>query len=424
MPKQKVPDLDFEYFVIGELEELFDENKIYINKEYQRGDIWKHNQKIELLKSIENRYSIGVLVLFINDNGNFEILDGQQRLLTIKNYLSDNLDLQNTRIQNYSELTTKEKVLIDAYCIYYLKLKSHDAENKEEDIVQSFLRLQEGTPLNKAEKINAHRGKFKDVFREVRDTHSLFSWLGNEKRFRWRLLAAEMLLLELETNFTHNVFPSLDLPSFLGGLKKYEIDISKKKITFYKGNLDILTKGLNIILTAITPRELISFYLLVSYLRKQNANNSDIVKNLSVFAKIFMKNLYSFSMYDEHPPKDMTDKLFKVYKTYKQEAKFSTTSASFENRFAIILQEFNKIYPILRKDPKRFHDEEQKRILFFRQEGICGECGKPMKFKPTSAHHIVAHKDGGITDDLDKSILLHPYCHQLIEKRLKKNKGK
>jgi hypothetical protein len=40
--------------------------------------------------------------------------------------------------------------------------------------------LQEGTPLNKAEKINAFRGAFKDAFRQIRDEHPIFTFLGNE----------------------------------------------------------------------------------------------------------------------------------------------------------------------------------------------------------------------------------------------------
>ena len=116
MPKQMVPNIEFNKFVIAQLPELFESGEIHINKEYQRGDIWKPTQKIELLKSIENSYSIGVLVLFINDNGQFEILDGQQRLLTIKQYLEDSLDLSDTGIKKYSELDTQEKALLDAYC--------------------------------------------------------------------------------------------------------------------------------------------------------------------------------------------------------------------------------------------------------------------------------------------------------------------
>lgn len=424
MPKQKVPDLEFDFFVLGEIIELFENDKIYINQEYQRGYIWKFKQQTELIKSIDDRYSIGVIVLFINDNGQYEILDGQQRLLTIKNYINDKLSLLHTNIQKYSELDTQDKALIDAYCIYYLKLKSHDSESKEEDIFQTFLRLQEGTPLNKAEKINAHRGAFKDLFRETREKHPLFRLLGKEKRFRWRQLAAEMLLLELETDFKHKIYPSLDLDSFLIALQKYKSNISKKTIKFYTGNISILHQGLNIILTAISPRELISFYLLVSYLRRHRGGNNELVNELSEFAKEFMKNLYSFSMYDDNPPKGMNLKLFNKYRSYKQEAKILTTPSSFEKRFDIVLDEFKRIHPIITKDPKRFHSEEQKRILFFRQKGLCVECEKQINFKVSTAHHIIAHKDGGITDELDKAILLHPQCHTRIEKRLLKKKVK
>jgi hypothetical protein len=38
MPKQTVPDIDFDKFVIAQIPRLFNENKILINSEYQRGD--------------------------------------------------------------------------------------------------------------------------------------------------------------------------------------------------------------------------------------------------------------------------------------------------------------------------------------------------------------------------------------------------
>ena len=69
MPQQTVPAIEFDFFALGDIAQLFDDKKIYINKSYQRGDIWKPKQKVELIKSINQRYSIGVLVLFINDNG-------------------------------------------------------------------------------------------------------------------------------------------------------------------------------------------------------------------------------------------------------------------------------------------------------------------------------------------------------------------
>ena len=412
-----IPDIDFKHFALGEIKDLFDQKKIYINSEYQRGDIWKYTQKVELIRSIQNRYSIGVLVLFINDNNQYEILDGQQRLLAIRKYIEGSLELNDTEITPYKELIQQEKMETDAYRVYYLRLKSHDPDRKEEDIFQIFLRLQEGTPLNKAEKISAYRGAFKNTFREIRDTHPLFKWMGGDKRFRFRLLAAEMLLLELESDFQNKVFPSLDLQNFIDKLLKYRKTISTKKLQAFKGNLDLLHASLSYLLTGLTPRELLSFYLLVSYLRKHKAGNENLINETAFFSKEFLKNLNSFGIYDKKPPKGMRIKDFNRYKEYKLEAKIMTTPESIKKRFEIVLYEFKKSKPFTEKDPNRYYNEEQKRILFFRQKGRCGFCSKPLIFKDTSADHIIAHSDGGRTDDLKHGQLLHQKCHAKLEKK-------
>lgn len=420
MPRQRVPDIDFDHFVLGQIKSLFAENKIFINPSYQRGDIWTYTQQVELIKSIESRYSIGVIVLFVNENGQYEILDGQQRLLAVKKYLDGKLDLNNTEISPYQDLSEKEKILIDAYCIYFLKLKSHDAESKEEDIVQIFLRLQEGSPLNKAEKISAHRGEFKNAFKETRDNSKLFELLGGDKRFRLRLLAAEMLLLELEGDYENKIFPSLELQSFINAIEKYKKNLPPSKLKYYKGNLDLLHQSLNYLLTALKPREILAFYLLVSYLRKHKAGNKNLVNEVSAFAKEFLKTLNSFGIYDEKAPKGMPDDIFKRYRAYKFEAKVMTTPESIKNRFEMILGEFNRLKPFIEKDPQRYHEEEQKRILYFRQTGLCTYCGKPMDFRKSTADHKLSHSAGGRTSDLTIAQLLHERCHQKIEKDRKK----
>jgi hypothetical protein len=418
MAKQTIPDIDFDKFVLPEIPKLFAEGRIFINEQYQRGDIWTHTQRIELIRSIINSYSIGVIVLFVNEQGRYEVLDGQQRLLTIEKYLSDKLDLNETDIPKYSVLKLREQTLLDAYCVFYLKLKSHDPETKEEDIVQTFLRLQEGTPLNKAERINAYRGLFKDAFREARERNPFFRLLGKERRFRWRQLAAEMLLIELEGDFQARTFPNLDTPSLIKAAKTYEKKIPPRKVKFFIGNLDLLHSSLNVILTAFTPREAIAFYLLVSYLRKTKANNTDLLNELCEFAKEFLKNLNSFSIYDDKPPAGMTKSLFALYKKFKEESKVLTTSESLRKRLDIMIDEFDRLYPVIKKDPKRFHDADQKRILYFRQKGKCVQCGKEMKFDLTTAHHIVPHSGGGKTDDLSQAILVDEKCHRRLEKRL------
>ena len=416
IPKQKIPLLDFDEFTLGEIKPLFDEGKIFINPDYQRGNIWKLNQKRELIKTIENSYSMGVLVLCVNDRKQFEILDGQQRLLTILDYVNGVLDLQNSDITPYADLPRGTRNHINSYCVYYLKLAGYSEKTRDVDIVQTFLRLQEGTPLNKAEKISAYSGAFKDAFREARDKHVLFSVIGGDKRFRLRLLAAEMLLLELEGDFDDNVFPSLELRNFIWAIDKYKEKISARKLTFFKGNVDMLYGSLSCFLSALKPRELLSFYLLISYLRKRKTGNKNLINEISAFAKEFLKNLYSFGIYDNKPPKGMSMAIFTKYRAYKFEAKVMTTPKSIRERLEMITGEFKRLKPFVEKDPNRYHDEEQKRDLFFRQKGLCGFCKNPMLFRQSSGDHMILHSKGGRTDDLANSQLLHVKCHQRLEK--------
>ena len=420
MLKQQVPDIEFESFVLGEIKDLFEKNKIFINTEYQRGYIWKLSQRIELIRSINNQYSISVIVLFINEKGQFEILDGQQRLKVILDYVNGDLELKDTDITPYENLGRKDKILLDAYSIYYLKLKSHHAKSREEDITQTFLRLQEGTSLNRAEKISAHRGVFKDAFRQARDNHKLFKLMGFDKRFRLRLLAAEMLLLELEGDFDNGIFPSLELQSFVAAIGRYK-KISAKKLRFFEGNLDLLHASLNYLLTAMKPSEVLPFYLLISYLRRYRAGNQNLINEISSFAKEFLRNLHSFGIYDQQSPEGMEVSIFNKYKAYKLAAKVMTTPESIKERFKFILEEFDQLIPILYKDPTRFHSEEQKRKLYFRQKGICPVCNKQMNYKDTTSDHIIRHSEGGKTDDLKQAQLLHLRCHAKVEKARNKS---
>lgn len=182
--------------------------------------------------------------------------------------------------------------------------------------------------------------------------------------------------------------------------------------------------SLNIILTAFTPREAIAFYLLVSYLKKCRANNDNLRNEIFEFCSEFLQNLNSFSIYDAKPPEGMSKELFSAYKRYKEESKILTTAESLTQRLEIMISEFDRLYQIISRDKKRLHDAEQKRILFFRQKGLCGECRKEMRFNNASSHHIIAHSKGGSTTDLGNAVLLHDRCHVRIERRLKKNKEK
>ncbi len=418
---QNVPDIEFNHWVIAKLPELFANNEIFINADYQRSNSWKISQKQELICSINSTYPIGIIVLFRNDNGKFEIMDGQQRLITLRSYLDGTLDLSNSDIIPYAKLDVQAKTKLNAYCVYFIRLKSYRSEDKEE-VIQIFLRLQEGTPLNKAEKLSASIGKFKDAFLEAREHHKIFSSLGPEKRFRWRQLAAEMLALELEGDYNKMTFPDLGLHSMKNIAKTYEKNIPKKKIDAFNANLDFLFNSLHVLLTAFDSREYIAFYLLASFLRKRKAGNSNLINEFSEFTTEFLNNVEQVPMYSSVHPKGMNKKIADLYLNYKAQSKIMTTSDSLRKRLEIMLNEYDRLNRIILKDPNRLFDAGQKRTLYFRQKGLCGYCGKLMVFKATTGHHIVPHSEGGETSDLGKSVLLDEHSHKKIEQQIKKGK--
>ncbi len=73
-----------------------------------------------------------------------------------------------------------------------------------------------------------------------------FKMLGNEKRFRFRQLCAELLTIELEGDFKNKIFPSLDQATLISVVKKYEKTISQKKLKHFKGNLDFFSRKLDL----------------------------------------------------------------------------------------------------------------------------------------------------------------------------------
>lgn len=74
---------------------------IDLNPNFQRGYIWKREFKDELIVSILSGYPIGNIIIY-KTNGKMEVVDGQQRLVTITNFIGDK--------ESFYEVKTKKSV--------------------------------------------------------------------------------------------------------------------------------------------------------------------------------------------------------------------------------------------------------------------------------------------------------------------------
>jgi len=331
------PPIDFDRFSIKALLSNLKNDRILINKEYQRSYIWKPTQRRAFIDSIMKGFSIGVLVIWINKKGQYEILDGQQRIETIKRYCNNKF--ANNDGKKFEDLSQTLKSDIEGYSIYYLELKSVLNDEQVSDI---FTRLQEGTPLNIAEKVNALRGEFRKNFMFLFQ-NEFFSKIYN-RRFRARLLAAQLLLLELETNLDKRVFPSMTYTDFKNVSKKYKT-VPKSKVEDCNRYMNFLKKTLDRERRRTSFRDWISFYLLASYLHKKMKKKEQLEGNFRQFASEFIKILRSFSIYDKAPPRGVDPEIFRDYMNYKQVGRKATSADSIEKRFDFILSKYKQMFP-------------------------------------------------------------------------------
>ncbi len=88
--------------------ELMDQNLIELNPGYQRRRVWKDNKKKSLLiESLMLRIPIPAFYFYENENGKYQVIDGQQRLTTIREFVNGEFRL--TGLEYLGKEYNKEK---------------------------------------------------------------------------------------------------------------------------------------------------------------------------------------------------------------------------------------------------------------------------------------------------------------------------
>ena len=140
-------------------------NKIDPRPAYQRGPVWSVSHQQLFIDSILRGFDIPKLYLRTVDDDQYkwEVIDGQQRLRAIWGFLSngypvsddsDPVDGHAIAGEFYKDL---HEDLVDQLVAYELSIVSVE-ETNDQEVEDMFLRLQNGMPLNAAEKRNAISG--------------------------------------------------------------------------------------------------------------------------------------------------------------------------------------------------------------------------------------------------------------------------
>lgn len=136
--------------------------------DFQREEVWPDTKKRLLIDSILKDWHLPKFYFRKLDDNTFECVDGQQRLTAIFEFFDDELTLTEETAKRvgatkYSEL---QDDVSDAFDDFEIDIEEIE-DATEEELEELFKRLQLGTPLNTAEKINAILGDLRDFCHEM-----------------------------------------------------------------------------------------------------------------------------------------------------------------------------------------------------------------------------------------------------------------
>lgn len=168
------------FFTIADLITWLKEKSLVVNKKYQRGrGLWPINSRSFFIDTIINGYPFPKITLrqtidLRTKQSIREIIDGQQRMMTINDFMEDNLTL--TAVSNqfkgktFSDLDDQTK---ENFLAYEVSVDTVIGET-EEEVLQIFRRMNSYTlPLNEPEKRHAiYQGEFKWFIKELLDAYA------------------------------------------------------------------------------------------------------------------------------------------------------------------------------------------------------------------------------------------------------------
>lgn len=149
---------------------------------FQRGEVWSEKKKQKLIDSILRGWKIPPIHVVHNENAVDEVLDGQQRLVAIRDFCDNKIAIDgfispcDEKIQdldgmNFKDLPPEWQRRFRQYTIILVRLTEYNPEEPAE----LFFRLNQPVALTSAEQRNAYVGITRN---QVKDLSRFFVSLG------------------------------------------------------------------------------------------------------------------------------------------------------------------------------------------------------------------------------------------------------
>lgn len=391
---------------LANLKMLYDGGKLWLNPDYQRGEVWTKSQKQLLIDSLLNNIDIPKIYLREIRRGafEFEAVDGQQRLRSIFDFLDDGFSLDkdadsvegaDVAAKSFTELGTKIQIELTSKSLDV----THLVDYSDDDVEDMFLRLQNGTPLNAAEKRHAWSGEVRQVVTRL-SKHRLFSLAGfTNKRFGFEDAAAKVLHLEIagegadlkpasiKRTYDLNLHLSVSDPHVRHILRTWNF-VTRS----FKGRQCPKLKKYAVLTLTSVGGEMLDDYDLAAYPKEFS----------TAYLEFEARRIRNSQLPDERRDQELTN--------YTEAARNDSVEAMVL-RSRILKRALLAALPKLHLlDPERSFSEDQRFVIYLRDNGICRACHQPVEEGNWHADHVIPHSRGGPTA-IENGQLLHVSCN-------------
>lgn len=318
------------------------DGKLDIRPKYQREFVYKEKQRNAVIETIKSNFPLNVMYWMIREDGGYEVLDGQQRTISIGQYVNGDFSLNERYFHNLTK-TEQDQILDYDLMIYFC-----EGTDKE--------RLDWFTVINTfGEKVNEQ---------EIRNAVYTGPWLSDAKlKFSKTNCVAYLLANDGGKLVNGSPIRQEYLETALSWINDGKIENYMAKHQHDK-NADELWQY---------------FQDVIAWVRKTFTKYRKEMKDVA-WGKLYNEN---------------KDRKFDSKKLEKEIAKLMEDEDVTNKKgiYSYILTREEKHLNIRAFNPK------QKREAYERQQGICVVCKKPFEIEKMEADHITPWHEGGKTNE-------------------------
>ena len=217
--------------------------ELVLAPDFQRKDVWDKKHQSELIESILLGIPIPLIYLFENEQGERQIIDGKQRVTTLKLFMNNELALTSLFMlptlkgARFDDIPPLLQAKLEDYLLHYYVIQPPTPEHVKFNIFERINRG--GVSLNKQEMRHAlYQGKATSLIQELAESEAFKNATGNgvkANRMRDRYLILRFIAFSLyHTEQLPGIEYHSDVDSFLAATMKYINTASSEFIELIK----------------------------------------------------------------------------------------------------------------------------------------------------------------------------------------------